>query len=50
MPTTNQPRQHEIRLFISSTFGDMQEEREELVKQIFPQLHRPVREPRRHVG
>jgi hypothetical protein len=30
----------EIRVFISSTFGDMQEEREELVKQIFPQLRR----------
>ena len=28
----------EIRVFISSTFRDMQEEREELVKQIFPQL------------
>jgi tetratricopeptide (TPR) repeat protein len=31
---------HEIRVFISSTFRDMQEEREELVKQIFPQLRR----------
>ena len=30
----------EIRAFISSTFRDMQEEREELVKQIFPQLRR----------
>jgi tetratricopeptide (TPR) repeat protein len=30
----------EIRVFISSTFRDMQEEREELVKQIFPQLRR----------
>lgn len=30
----------EIRVFISSTFHDMQEEREELVKQIFPQLRR----------
>jgi preprotein translocase subunit SecA/nephrocystin-3 len=27
-------------VFISSTFRDMQEEREELVKQIFPQLRR----------
>jgi tetratricopeptide (TPR) repeat protein len=36
----NQPRQREIRVFISSTFRDMQEEREELVKQIFPQLRR----------
>ena len=40
MPTANQPRQREIRVFISSTFRDMQEEREELVKQIFPQLRR----------
>jgi hypothetical protein len=31
-------RQREIRVFVSSTFRDMQEEREELVKQIFPQL------------
>jgi tetratricopeptide (TPR) repeat protein len=30
----------EIRVFISSTFRDMQEEREELVKKIFPQLRR----------
>jgi hypothetical protein len=30
----------EIRVFISSTFRDMHEEREELVKQIFPQLRR----------
>jgi len=30
----------EIRVFISPTFHDMQEEREELVKQIFPQLRR----------
>jgi tetratricopeptide (TPR) repeat protein len=30
----------EIRVFISSTFRDMQEEREELVKQVFPQLRR----------
>ena len=30
----------EIRVFISSTFRDMQEEREELVKQTFPQLRR----------
>jgi hypothetical protein len=38
MPPANQARQREIRVFISSTFHDMQEEREELVKQIFPQL------------
>ena len=36
----NERRQREIRVFISSTFRDMQEEREELVKQIFPQLRR----------
>jgi len=29
---------HEIRVFISTTVGDMQEEREELVKQVFPHL------------
>ena len=29
-----------VRVFISSTFRDMQEEREELVKQTFPQLRR----------
>jgi len=40
MPPAKQPRQREIRVFISSTFRDMQEEREELVKQIFPQLRR----------
>jgi tetratricopeptide (TPR) repeat protein len=40
MLPTNQPRQRETRVFISSTFRDMQEEREELVKQIFPQLRR----------
>src|SRR5450759_2629646 len=40
MPAADQPRQREIRVFISSTFRDMQEEREELVKQIFPQLRR----------
>jgi tetratricopeptide (TPR) repeat protein len=38
--TATQPRQREIRVFVSSTFRDMQEEREELVKQIFPQLRR----------
>jgi tetratricopeptide (TPR) repeat protein len=34
------PDRREIRVFISSTFRDMQEEREELVKQVFPQLRR----------
>jgi len=40
--STKQPAadRREIRVFISSTFRDMQEEREELVKQIFPQLRR----------
>lgn len=36
--TIYQPNQ--IRVFISSTFKDMQEERDELVKQIFPQLRK----------
>jgi hypothetical protein len=40
MPLYNEPRQREIRVFISSTFRDMQEEREALVKQIFPLLRR----------
>src|ERR1017187_6991880 len=40
MPAINEPRQREIRVFISSTFRDMTEEREELVKRIFPQLRR----------
>jgi tetratricopeptide (TPR) repeat protein len=40
MPSANEPRQREIRVFISSTFRDMQGEREELLKQIFPQLRR----------
>jgi len=39
--TSVQPvRQRQIRVFISSTFRDMQAEREELVKQVFPQLRR----------
>jgi hypothetical protein len=37
-PVVHSPR--EIRVFISSTFRDLQEEREELVRQIFPQLRR----------
>ena len=37
-PVASSPR--EIRVFISLTFRDLQEEREELVKQIFPQLRR----------
>ena len=37
-PTQIQPRL--IRVFVSSTFRDMQAERDELVKFIFPQLRR----------
>ena len=37
-PQTNQDRQ--IRVFVSSTFRDMQEDRDYLVKFIFPQLRR----------
>ncbi|MBM4286409.1 MAG: tetratricopeptide repeat protein, partial [Deltaproteobacteria bacterium] len=33
-----------VRVFISSTFRDMQVEREELVKQVFPELRRRCRE------
>jgi len=33
-----------IRVFVSSTFRDMQAEREELVKQVFPELKRRCRE------
>ena len=29
-----------VRVFLSSTFADMQSEREEIVKQIFPQVRR----------
>ncbi|MGE3800803.1 MAG: tetratricopeptide repeat protein [Candidatus Kapaibacterium sp.] len=32
------PQNNELRLFISSTFRDMQEEREHLVKKIFPEI------------
>ena len=38
MTPANSPRQREIRVFVSSTFVDMQDSREELVKQVFPQL------------
>ena len=37
--------QRVIRVFVSSTFRDMQTEREELIKRIFPQL-RKLRETR----
>ncbi len=32
------PQQNELRVFISSTFRDLQEEREHLVKKIFPEI------------
>ncbi|MBN2573021.1 MAG: DUF4062 domain-containing protein, partial [Deltaproteobacteria bacterium] len=35
-----QPVERAVRVFISSTFRDMREEREELVKQVFPELRR----------
>lgn len=40
MPNAADPLQRQLRVFISSTFRDMQAEREELVKRIFPQLRR----------
>lgn len=33
-------QKREIRVFVSSTFRDMREEREELVKRVFPQLRK----------
>lgn len=41
---TEKYRGRVVRVFISSTFRDMQEEREELVKQTFPELRRRCRE------
>jgi tetratricopeptide (TPR) repeat protein len=38
--STDSTRRRVIRVFVSSTFRDMKEEREELVKHIFPQLRR----------
>jgi len=32
---------NELRVFISSTFRDLQDEREHLVKKIFPEMIRP---------
>ncbi|MGE3802765.1 MAG: DUF4062 domain-containing protein, partial [Candidatus Kapaibacterium sp.] len=37
-------KSNELRLFISSTFRDMQEEREHLVKKIFPEIRALCRE------
>jgi tetratricopeptide (TPR) repeat protein len=36
--TSGSPPDRVMRVFVSSTFRDMQEERDELIKQIFPQL------------
>jgi nephrocystin-3 len=38
MPATLETRQREIRVFVSSTFRDMQAERELLIKRVFPEL------------
>ena len=32
-----------VRVFVSSTFRDMQDEREELVKRVFPSIRAAVR-------
>lgn len=32
------PQSNELRVFISSTFRDLQEEREHLIKKIFPEI------------
>jgi len=39
-PTDTAPGRRVLRVFVSSTFLDMQEEREELVKRVFPRLRR----------
>jgi nephrocystin-3 len=38
------PRERLIRVFISSTFRDMQKERDYLVKHVFPELRKRCRE------
>ncbi len=38
--TTNRIENRVVRVFVSSTFRDMQKEREELVKQVFPHLRK----------
>ena len=40
----NNPHKRTIRVFVSSTFRDMQAERDELVKRIFPQLRKLAEE------
>jgi tetratricopeptide (TPR) repeat protein len=44
--TTESEKQRVIRVFISSTFKDMAEEREELMKFVFPELRKRCRERR----
>ena len=39
-PNESQPKERLIRVFVSSTFRDMQAEREVLVKQVFPELRK----------
>lgn len=43
-PTASEDKTPEIRIFISSTFRDMQDEREYLIKHIFPELRTLCRE------
>src|ERR1035438_8365122 len=42
MATTDEPRQREVRVFISSTFRDMHAERDHLVTVVFPELRERV--------
>ena len=44
MPNTENYTDRQIRVFISSTFRDMQAERDELVKKVFPQLRKMCEE------
>ncbi len=44
MPVHSQPRPRSVRVFVSSTFRDMVEERNELMTQVWPQLRRFCRE------
>ena len=43
-PTTTLARERVVRVFISSTFRDMQEERDRMVKYSFPELRRRCRQ------
>jgi hypothetical protein len=40
MPASGKPKDRQTRVFISSTFKDMQVERDDLMKFIFPQLRK----------